>query len=82
MGGVVVTAHASIRHADDPKSFLEQATSTRDLRPLFALQRIDDLTRAVIEVHEGHVSTHYETCYQYHAGCLAARFLRILKEES
>lgn len=56
------------RRADDPKSFLEQATSTRDLRPLFALQRIDDLTRGIPETHPDHA--------------IAVRIQHILKEES
>lgn len=70
------------RRADDPKSWTERALTARDLRYAVALDRIEDLARSVYKVHEGHISTHYETCYQNHAGCLAARFLHILKEES
>lgn len=70
------------RRADDPKTWTERATTARDLRYAVALDRIDDLTRAVNAVHEGNIGTHYETCYQYHAGCLSARIQHILKEES
>lgn len=31
----------------------------------------DDILAAVEKVHEGRISTHYEGCWKYHAGCLA-----------
>ena len=30
-----------------------------------------EVIAAVIETHEGRISTHYEECWKYHAGCLA-----------
>lgn len=77
-----MTAPASARHADDPKSWTERAMTTRDLRNAVALDRIDDLTRDVGGVWADHIGTHYDGCYRYHVGCLAIHIQHILKEES
>lgn len=29
----------------------------------------------VVKTHEGNLSTHYESCWRHHAGCLAVRLI-------
>lgn len=35
----------------------------------------------VVNVHEGRISTHYENCWTWHAGCLARLLLDMEDEE-
>ena len=36
-----------------------------------ALTEIRALTAGIIKLHAGVIGTHYETCFMFHAGCLA-----------
>ena len=45
------------------------------------MKRIKSLVDEVYATHEGYISTHYETCYRYHAGCLASWIKEILEAE-
>ena len=42
---------------------------------------IRDIIEEVYQHHAGHISTHYESCWKYHAGCLASLLRGILDEE-
>lgn len=72
---------ASLRHAGDWKHHVT-ARAEQDTRNRFALTRIEQVTDRVIDAHAGHIGTHYETCWQNHAGCLAVLINDILKEEA
>ena len=44
------------------------------------VRKIKSLVDEVYATHEGYISTHYEGCYRYHAGCLAVVIKRILED--
>ena len=45
-----------------------------------ALTEIRALTAGIIKRQAGVIGTHYETCFMYHAGCLAAYIADICAE--
>lgn len=55
------------------------AASYRWMHP-DGITRVRELTGAVITAHEGIISTHSESCHEWHAGCLAHRVERIISD--
>lgn len=45
------------------------------------LTRIHEIVDRVKEKHAGRISTHYEECWMYHAGCLARLIGSHLEED-
>ena len=45
-----------------------------------ALTEIRLLTAGIIKLHADSLGTHYESCFRYHAGCLAAYIADICAE--
>lgn len=45
------------------------------------MKQIKMIVDEVYATHEGRISTHYEGCFHYHAGCLASIIKEILEED-